>query len=392
MWALNANRHTCYHRPVIYWDSNAGAPLLPQLAAPLTEAMLASGNPSSVHQVGRSARRRIDAARETVAKAFGCMPREVVFTGSGSEAAAIAILGVWAGRKDLKRTRIVTSAIEHPCVLGSVERLEREGASVVRVKPEASGAISLEAMSEALTEDTLLCSLMAVNNETGVIQPVNEVSRLCTKRGILFHCDAVQAIGRVPLSLREVPADTLSFSAHKLGGPAGIGALINRRGLDIVGLTPGHQENGRRGGTQNVALAEALGLALGITLAHAEADTARITALRDRFEREVQAALPQVHVNGGNAPRVGNTSNLRFEGADGEAMLIALDLAGICVSSGAACASGSLTPSHVLTAMGLTPAQAQASLRFSLGRSSTDDEVTQVVAALITLAKKTGAS
>lgn len=377
-----------YHHRVIYWDTNAGAPLLPQLAAPLSDALLASGNPSSVHQVGRAARRRIDGARETVAKAFGCMPREVVFTGSGSEAAAIAILGVFEGRKDKRRTRVVTSAIEHPCVLGSVERLEREGATVVRVKPDASGAVSLDAMTEALTEDTLLCSLMAVNNETGVIQPVNEVSRLCTRRGILFHCDAVQAIGRVPLSLREVPADALTFSAHKLGGPAGIGALINRRGLDIVGLTPGHQENGRRGGTQNVALAEALGLALGMTLANAEAETARITALRDRFEREVQAALPHVRVNGGAAARVGNTSNLRFEGADGEAMLISLDLAGICVSSGAACASGSLTPSHVLTAMGLTAAQAQASLRFSLGRTSTDDEVTHVVAALVKIVSR----
>ncbi len=367
---------------MIYWDYNAGAPLLPQLVAPLSETLLMSGNPSSVHQVGRTARKKIDLARETVAKAFGCMPREVAFTGSGSEAAAIAILGVWAGRKDKSRIRVVTSAIEHPCVLGSVERLEREGATVVRVKPDASGAVSLEAMSEALTEDTLLCSLMAVNNETGVVQPVNEVSRLCFKRGILFHCDAVQAIGRVPVSLREVTADTLTFSAHKLGGPAGIGVLINRRGLDIVGLTPGHQENGRRGGTQNVALAEALGLALGITLAHAEADTARITALRDRFEREVLAARPNVRVNGGSAMRVGNTSNLQFEGADGEAMLIALDLAGICVSSGAACASGSLTPSHVLTAMGLTGTQAQASLRFSLGRSTTDDDVSQVVSAL----------
>ena len=371
-----------YQSLVIYWDYNAGAPLLPKLAAPLTEALLASGNPSSVHQVGRSARRRIDTARETVAKAFGCMPREVAFTGSGSEAAAIAILGVWAARKDHTRTRIVTSAIEHPCVLGSVDRLEREGATVVRVKPEASGAVSLAAMTEALTPDTLFCSLMAVNNETGVIQPVSEVSRLCTSRGILFHCDAVQAIGRVPMSLREVPADTLSFSAHKLGGPAGIGALINRRGLDIMGLTPGHQENGRRGGTQNVALAEALGLALTDALEHGESETARATTLRDRFEAELKARVPGVTINGEGAQRVGNTSNVRFANADGEAVLIALDLAGICVSSGAACASGSLTPSHVLTAMGLTAEQAQASLRFSLGRGTTDDEVGQVVDAL----------
>jgi cysteine desulfurase len=193
----------------------------------------------------------------------------------------------------------------------------------------------------------------------------------------------VQAIGRVPLTLREVPADTLSFSAHKLGGPAGIGALINRRGLEMVGLTPGHQENGRRGGTQNVALAEALGLALTQTLAHAEAETARVTALRDEFEAQVIKRVPGAVVNGAGAQRVGNTSNVQFAGADGEAMLIALDLAGICVSSGAACASGSLTPSHVLTAMGLSAAQAQASLRFSLGRLSTGDEVARVVESVV---------
>ena len=372
-----------YHPPVIYWDYNAGAPLLPELTEPMTRAMLESGNPSSVHQVGRAARRKLDWARETVAKAFGCLPREVAFTGSGSEAAAIAILGVWAARKDKKKTRIVTSAIEHPCVLGSVERLEREGAIVVRVKPDASGAVSLQAMTEALTPDTLLCSLMAVNNETGVVQPVSEVSRVCNSKGILFHCDAVQAIGRMPLTLREVSADMLSFSAHKLGGPAGSGALINRRGLDIVGLTPGHQENGRRGGTQNVALAEALGLALNENLAHAETETTRVTALRDLFEAEVKRVLPHLQVNGGSARRVGNTSNLRFDDIDGEAVLIALDLAGICVSSGAACASGSLTPSHVLTAMGLTATQAQASLRFSLGRKSTEAEVGRVVEALV---------
>ncbi len=370
-------------RTKIYWDYNAGAPLLPELVKPLTESLLASGNPSSVHHVGRAARKRIDWGREAVAKAFGCTPREVAFTGSGSEAAAIALLGSWAARKKTGRNRIVTSAIEHPCVLGSIERLEREGAEVIRIKPGANGAVSLEEMSAALTPETFLCSVMAVNNETGVIQPAGEISRLCIARGIVFHCDAVQAIGRVPLTLREVPADLLTFSAHKLGGPAGIGALIARRGLDLVGLTPGHQENGRRGGTQNAALAESLGLALNETLAHAEVETARLTALRDQFEREVRGRIKGVHVNG-EAARTGNTSNLRFDSGDGEAMLIDLDLAGICVSTGAACASGSLTPSHVLTAMGLSAEQAQSSLRFSLGRTTTSEEVTRVVEALAT--------
>jgi cysteine desulfurase len=193
----------------------------------------------------------------------------------------------------------------------------------------------------------------------------------------------VQAVGKLPATLRECPADLLSFSAHKLGGPAGVGVLVNRRGVPVAALSPGHQEDGRRGGTPSTALAEALALALGHAFDAREATVARVGALRDRFEREVLAALPGTVVNGAGAPRVANTSNLRFTGVDGEALLIALDLRGICVSSGAACASGSLSPSHVLKAMGLDSAQAQASLRFSLGEGSTDDEVTRVVAALV---------
>ncbi len=368
---------------MIYWDYNAGAPLLPDLVQPLTSALLASGNPSSVHRAGRTARKTLDSARETVASVFGCMPREVAFTGSGSEAAAIAVLGSFGARKDRQRRRVVTSSVEHPCVLGAVERLEREGAEVVRVAPEANGLVSAEKVISALNDDTALCTLMAVNNETGVVQPAGEVARACVARRIVFHCDAVQAVGKVPSTLRDVPADLLSFSAHKLGGPAGVGVLLSRRGLDVLGLTPGHQENGRRGGTQNVALAQALALALRETVDHAETEATRLGALRDRFEREVRERLPRVTVNGAGAPRVANTSNLQFEGVDGEALLIALDLDGICVSSGAACASGSLTPSHVLTAMGLTSTEAQASLRFSLGRGTTEAEVDAVVGALV---------
>lgn len=367
---------------MIYLDHNAGAPLRPEVAELLRHAFAeAPGNPSSVHQAGRAARRGLDEARQRVAAVLGCLPREIVFTGSGSEAAAIAVLGAWRARRDLAKRRVVTSSLEHPCVLGAAKRLEAEGAEVVRIAPGADGRVPLEALEAALTPGTALCSLQWVNNETGVVQPVAELSRRCVALGIPFHTDAVQAFGRVPASLREVPADLLSLSAHKLGGPAGVGVLYNRRGLDVQGLTPGHQENGRRGGTQSAPLARALALSLELA---ARADPAPVERLRDRFEREVLAALPGTRVNGA-APRVGATSNLLFPGVDGEALLVALDLEGLCASSGAACASGSLEPSHVLKAMGRTSAEAHASLRFSFGPSNTDDEVTRAVALLARL-------
>jgi len=213
---------------------------------------------------------------------------------------------------------------------------------------------------------------------------VAEVARACRERRILFHTDAVQVAGKLSLSLREVDAELLALSAHKFGGPAGAGVLVVRKGVEVQALAPGHQEAGRRGGTQNVPYAEALALALEKAQATQEASAARVGALRDAFEREILASIPDVTVNGGGALRVPNTSNLHFQGADGEALLIALDLEGICVSSGAACASGTLTPSHVLLAMGLTPAQANGSLRFSLGPSATEAEVERVVTALRT--------
>ena len=368
---------------MIHWDVNAGAALRPEVAERLSRAFReAAGNPSSVHQVGRRARQRLDAAREAVAHRLGALPREVVFTGSGSEAAALAVLGAFRARTAASRRRVVTTAIEHPCVLKAAEQLAREGAEVIRLRPRPDGVVREDELLAALTDDVAVCSVMWVNNETGCVQPAPALARACAARGIVFHTDAVQALGRLPATLRECPADLLSFSAHKLGGPAGVGVLVNRRGVPVQALTPGHQEDGRRGGTPSAALAEALALALALTLDEQDAVTPRVAALRDRFEGEVLARLPGTVVNGQGAPRVANTSSLRFPGVDGEALLIALDLEGICVSAGAACASGSLTPSHVLTAMGLTSTDAQASLRFSLGPTATEDEVTRVVEAL----------
>ncbi|WP_225414202.1 cysteine desulfurase family protein [Stigmatella hybrida] len=371
---------------MIYWDHNAATPLLPEVSQALARAFLegGSGNASSIHQAGRDARRRLDGARARVAKVLGCEPKEVCFTGSGSEADALALKGAFVSRKEPLRRRIVTSAIEHPAVLAALTQLEKQGAEVVRLRPGADGRVPAGALLEALTPQTALCSLMWANNETGVVQPVREAALACRQRGIVFHTDAVQAAGKLPVSLREVDADLLALSAHKFGGPVGAGVLVVRKDVDLQALVPGHQEGSHRGGTQNVPYAEALALALELSQARQEASSAQVGALRDFFEREVQARLPGVTINGGGAPRVPNTSNLFFHGADGEALLIALDLEGICASSGSACASGTLSPSHVLLAMGLTPAQAHGSLRFSLGPGTTQEDVQRVVKALET--------
>lgn len=371
---------------MIYWDHNAAAPVRAEVGALLARAFTRGGfgNPSSVHSGGREARARLDAARAKVARVLGCEPKELTFTASGSESDALALLGAWAARPMKERRRVVSSSVEHPSALGALAQLEQDGARVVRLAPGADGRVPLDAVLEALTPDTALCSLMWANNETGVLQPVAEAARACRQRGILFHTDAVQAAGKVPLTLREVDADLLSLSAHKFGGPQGVGVLVVRKGVDVRALTPGHQEGGRRGGTQNVPYAEALALALELATAEQADTAARVGALRDAFEQQVLQRLPGVTVNGGAAPRVPNTSNLRFDGVEGEALLMALDLEDIHVSSGAACASGTLSPSHVLRAMGLSPAAARGSLRFSLGPSTTAAEVARVVDALCT--------
>ena len=368
--------------PLTFLDYNAGAPLLAEASAALTRGFAAPGsNPSSVHQAGRAARTRLTAAREAVARTFGCESREVIFTASGSEAAALAIKGAWTARKVSSRTTVVTSTIEHPCVLGAMKQLEASGARVVRLAPDRSGQVPIARALEALTEDVALCSLIWVNNETGVEQPVRELSRECIKRGIVFHTDAVQAVGRIPATLREVPADLFSFSGHKLGAPPGIGVLLARRSVPLEPMVPGHQEDGRRGGTQALAMIEALVAALAVVTPNVEAEASRLEALRARLESSVRA-----EVNGKAAPRAPGTTNFRFPGADGEALLIALDLEGICVSSGAACASGSLTASHVLTAMGLSNTEAQESLRLSYGRGTTDADIDRAIEAINRLA------
>jgi cysteine desulfurase len=370
---------------VIYFDYNATTPLRPEVARQLARAFAepATGNSSSVHGAGRQARARVDAARARVAQALGCEVREVCFTASGSEADAMALKGAFAARTDPARRRIVSSRLEHPAVLGTLEQLEAQGAQITYLDAQPNGRVSPDALLDALKPDVALCSLMWANNETGVTQPVAEAAQACRARGITFHTDAVQATGKVPVGRSVVDADLMSLSAHKFGGPAGVGALIVRRGMNLDALTPGHQEWGRRGGTHNVPYLESLALALSLATQGLASEGARIQAMRDRLEREALARIPDTHVNGAGAPRVPNTANLRFEGADGEALLIALDLEGICASAGAACASGSLKPSHVLTAMGLSSTQAHGSLRLSLGPETQEADVDRLLEALV---------
>ena len=370
---------------MIYFDYNATTPLRPEVAKLLAHAFAepATGNSSSVHGAGRQARARVDAARARVAKALGCEVREVCFTASGSEADAMALKGAFTTRADKTRKRIVSSRLEHPAILGTLEQLQAQGAQVTLLESQANGRVAVDALLDALKPDVALCSLMWANNETGVIQPVAEAARACRERGIAFHTDAVQATGKVPVGRAVVDADLLSLSAHKFGGPAGVGALIVRRGMDLDALTPGHQEWGQRGGTHNVPYLESLALALSLATEGLPTEGPRIQMLRDRLEREALARIPGTSVNGAGAPRVPNTANLRFEGADGEALLIALDLDGMCASAGAACASGSLKPSHVLTAMGLSSAQAHGSLRFSLGPETREQDVDRLIEALV---------
>ena len=369
---------------MIYWDYNSSTPIRPEVASELATNLADAmpGNASSVHRSGRYWRDRLEKARLKVARVLGCEPREVCFTSSGSEADALAIKGAFLGRRDKARTRIVASQIEHPAALGALKQLEALGAKVARVAPGADGRVAPERVIAELTEEVALCSLMWANNETGVLQPIAQVGRACRERGVVFHTDAVQAAGKVAIHLREIEAELVSISAHKFYGPSGIGALFIRRGVNVEALTPGHQELGRRGGTPSVPYAEALANALELACDDLSEEGARLSALRDRFEFELQSRIAGVRLHGALAPRVPNTSSVEFIGADGEALLIALDLQGICVSSGAACASGSLSPSHVLKAMGLSAAEAHSSLRFSLGAGSSSAEVDRVLEAL----------
>lgn len=359
----------------IYLDNNATTPIDPEVLRVL-EASLRDvfGNASSIHKEGQAARRVIEDARESVARLIGASPREVVFTSGGTESNNAAIFG--ASGAD-RRFHIVTSAIEHPSVAEPVRELEKRGHPVTYVRPSRDGFVAAADVIAAIRDDTALVTVMMANNETGVVQPVEDIGRACRERNIHFHVDAVQAAGKIDIDVAAIGCDTLSLSAHKMHAPKGIGALYVRKGLPLSShLLGGAQERRRRAGTENVPLAAAFGAAA--SLAAGPAPRARVAALRDRFE----SALPPATINGAITRRLPNTSNVTFPDADGEGIVIGLDLAGIAVSTGSACSSGRIEPSPVLLAMGLTAEEAKATVRFSLSRMTTEEEVDRAIAVL----------
>lgn len=356
-----------------YLDNNATAPLLPAVLDAMRPFLTGGfGNPSSTHARGRAARAAVDAARAQVAGLLGADPEEIVFTSGGSEGDTAALLGVVH-----PGDHVITTEIEHHAVLASCRRLAAQGCEVTVLPVDEDGRVDPAAVRAALRPTTRLVSVMWANNETGVLQPVEEIGRIVAATGALFHTDAVQAVGKVRVDVRHAGCHLLALSGHKLHGPPGVGALYVRRGTFVRPLVlGGGQEHGRRAGTENLPGIVGLGTAAALAAAWLEArEDGAMRALRDRIERTVLEQIRCAHVNGGAAPRVPNTTSLRFDGLDGKALMLALDLEGVAVSTGSACSAGASDPPYVLRAMGLSPAAAYASIRCSLGKLTTAAEV-----------------
>ncbi|HUB05587.1 MAG TPA: aminotransferase class V-fold PLP-dependent enzyme [Myxococcales bacterium] len=363
----------------LYFDHNASAPVRPEAARARAEAE-GLGNASSIHRPGQRARARLDAAREAVAGLLRARPREIVFTSGGSEANALALWGAFLGRDDLTRTRLLASAIEHPSVLATLGQLAKVGARIELLPVDGDGRVNTVRATAALGPDVALVSCMLANNETGVLQPAAELAALAHGAGALFHCDAVQAAGRLPVPPADLGADLLTLSGHKFGAGTGAGMLFVRDGVPLAPVVAGHQEGGRRSGTEDVPALAALAAALAAAEAERPEATARLLALRSRLEAGLLALGATIVAE--RPQRLCNTVNAIFAGASGEALLIALDVAGIAASSGAACASGTLEPSHVLLAMGVPASSARSSVRFSLGPGNTAEEIDRLLGEL----------
>ncbi len=369
----------------IYFDNNATAPPAPAVLAAMQECLLECwGNPSSRHRIGASAKDRLALARTQVATLIGAAPAAVMFAGSASEANQTAIRGALAMSDG--RRHVVASAVEHPSTLLMLRHLQATGVDVTLIGVDGDGRLDLTALEAAITDETALVSLMWANNETGVLYPVKEAAQLAKSRGALFHTDAVQAAGRVAIDVKAMAPDFLTISGHKLHAAKGVGALYVRKGLSLPPLVFGHQERGRRGGTENVAAIAGMGVAAEQAARRMEQTAPAVLALRERFERGLLQRLPQARVNGAGAPRLPNTSSIRLGLLDAQVVLELLDRAGICAGSGSACMAGGNLPSHVLLAMGLSEPQALATLRISLSRYNRADEVDTVLEALVAIA------
>jgi len=371
-------------RARIYLDHNATTPVDPDVIAAVADAMRDEfGNASSVHHFGQRAKARLDDARQAVADLIHGSPTEVVFTSGGTESDNFALRGVADALEPLGRKHLIVSAIEHEAVLTTARALERRGWRVTRVAPDASGVVRPDDIAAALADDTALLSLMHANNEVGTVQPVAACAALAHERGVLVHTDAVQSVGKVPVDVQALGVDLLSLSGHKLYGPKGVGAIWIRRGTRLLSaMTGGKQERSRRAGTENVPALVGLGVAARLATERLDGDARTQAALRDTLEQGVLRAVPGTHVNGAGAARVPNTTNIGFEGIEAESLLIALDLDGFAVSTGSACSSGTLEPSHVLKAMGLPLHDTQNALRLSIGRHTAPADVQAFLDAL----------
>ena len=362
----------------VYLDNNATTPVLPEVLDAMRPYFGERfGNASSIHHHGQETRAAVERARESVADLLGCRPAEVVFTSGGTEADNLAIFGLVNAGLVRSGDHVITSTIEHHAVLNSCKRLEETGIELTCLPVDGRGLVAPDDVRRALRSNTRLVTIMFANNETGVIQPVEEIGKICAQAEVYFHTDAVQAAAKIPIRVKEIGCDLLSISGHKIHGPQGVGALYVCKGttLDPM-LHGGNHERSRRAGTENVPGIVGLGKAAELALKGFDSgDTSRIATLRDRLQNTILQNVEAAGVNGEGAPRVPNTSNIYFDYIEGEALIIALDLKGLAVSTGAACSSGAIEPSHVLTAMGLRPDRARASIRFSLGKQNTAEDV-----------------
>jgi cysteine desulfurase len=370
-------------KKTVYLDYNATTAIAPEVL----EAMLPYlkehfGNPSSIHAYGQQAKAALYDARERVATLIGASPNEVLFTSGGTEAVNLAILGVLDAAEGGRR-HLITSSIEHHAVLNTMKALAKKSVPVTFLKVNRDGVVDSRELEKALTPETLLVSIMHANNETGVVQPIAELSRVTRDAGAYFHTDAVQSVGKIPVDVGESGVDLLSLSGHKIYAPKGTGALYVRRGVKLRAVfRGGGQERSRRPGTENLPGIVGLGRAAELVRTGLDSDNRRTGALREQLEKNVLETIPGTRVNGEGAPRTPNTTSLSFEGVEGETLTIALDLRGFAVSTGAACSSGTVEPSHVLRAMGFGAERVQGSIRVSLGKYTIEGEVAQFVAAL----------
>ena len=357
----------------VYFDNNATTPVLPEVLEAMRPYFAEHfGNASSIHHHGQETRAAVERARESVAALLGCRASEVVFTSGGTESDNLAISGLVR-----PGDHVITSTIEHHAVLNSCKHLQAIGCEVTLVPVDGRGLVDPTDLRRALRPNTRLITIMMANNETGVLQPVEEIGKIATEADVYFHTDGVQAAGKVPIDIKRIGCDLLAISGHKMHAPQGVGALYVGKGTLLQPLFyGGSHERSRRAGTENVPGIIGLGKAADIAREALErGDLARMSEMRDRIEKQILCNVEATGVNGAGAPRVPNTTNIYFDYIEGEALVIALDLKGLAVSTGAACSSGAIEPSHVLTAMGLRPDRARASLRFSLGKENTPDDV-----------------